>query len=228
MKRLRHDVCLRTIEILCDEASSGLATNGVLAKRLGVSTGTVSSLLKRLAAQELVIHAPYEGVRLTPSGRRCTRRLVRRRRLLQHFLQEMLRLPHEVAVDEAVELEFAASDRLVSAIAVALNHPEWTVMGEPIPDEGGDLPAFLRLVDCANGERVSLQRIEGEPQAVTLGGILLHTGVEIAVLVNDGETGTIAVRVGDKPLTLGHSTARRLLVRRILAPEPARDGSATT
>ncbi|WP_156514631.1 metal-dependent transcriptional regulator [Planctomyces sp. SH-PL14] len=228
MKRLRRDVCLQTIGILCDEMSAGIATNGALAKRLGVSTGTVSSLLKRLAADGLVIHIPYQGVRLTSSGLRSSRRLVRRRRLLQQFLQEMLRLPHQVAIDESVELESVASDRLVAAIATMLSQPEWTIMGEPIPSESGELPAFLRLSECVTSEIVSLQWIEGEPHAVSLGGILFQAGVEIAVLINDRETGTVSVRVGGKPLTLGHSTARRLLVRRILTTEPVRDGSATT
>lgn len=228
MKRLRHDVCLQTIGLLCDETPAGVATNGALARQLGVSTGTVSSLLKRLAADDLVIHAPYEGVRLTPFGQLRSRRLVRRRRLLQLFLQERLRLPHEVAIEESVELESVASDRLVAAIAAALDHPEWTVLGEPIPNEEGELPAFLRLVECADSEIVNLQRIEGEPGAATFGGIVLHSGIEITVLANDGETGTIAVRVGGEPLTLGHSIAHRLLVRRTAAPRSADGGPATS
>lgn len=225
MKRIRHDVCLEAIGILCDEAPTGVATNGMLARRLGLSTGTVSSLLKRLAAEGLVIHTPYEGVQLTSSGLRRSRRLIRRRRLLQQFLHETLRLPHAVAIDESVDLQMAASDRLIALIATTLRQPEWTTAGEPIPTEEGGLPAFLRLVDCSHDEIVRLQRIEGESGPATFGGVFLHLGVEIGVLVNDAGTGTIVVRIDGMQLTLGHSIAHRILVQRIAASEDAQDGS---
>lgn len=211
LKRVRPEILLRTVEALCSETVAGVATNGELARRLDLSTGTVSSLLKRLAAEGLVFHEPYEGVRLTPAGLRTSRRLIRRRLLLQQFLEQTLSMPHVDAAHEATKLEFAASDRIIAAVDQALRHPEWTTVGEPIPREDGNLPIFVRLIECREGAIVRVQSIEGPPLSM-IQGITMAPGVEISVQRSDSESGTINLSVNGRSLTLGHSIAQRILV----------------
>ncbi|MCA9110555.1 MAG: metal-dependent transcriptional regulator, partial [Planctomycetaceae bacterium] len=91
-------------------------STGQLATALGVSPGTVTSMLKTLAESQLVEYRPYQGVRLTESGRSLGMRMVRRHRLIELFLVETLDLSWDEVHDEAEHMEHAVSDSLVDRI----------------------------------------------------------------------------------------------------------------
>src|SRR5438445_118763 len=68
----------------------GEAHTGVLAERLGLSPGTVTATIKRLADRGLVDHKPYKGVELTADGSRAALASMRRHRIIERFLADML------------------------------------------------------------------------------------------------------------------------------------------
>jgi DtxR family Mn-dependent transcriptional regulator len=108
------------------------STNG-LAARLGVSTGSVSAMIGKLAEEGLVTHEPYRGAGLTSEGRLIALRVVRRHRLIELFLAQSLDMPWEDLHDEAEILEHAMSDRLIDLIAEKLGDPQFDPHGDPIP-----------------------------------------------------------------------------------------------
>ena len=79
----------------------GQAATGQLASALGVSPGTVTSMLKTLSEGSLVTYTPYEGVRLTPTGTALALRVVRRHRLIELFLVRTLDLNWDEVHEEA-------------------------------------------------------------------------------------------------------------------------------
>jgi DtxR family Mn-dependent transcriptional regulator len=117
------------------------ASTSALAERLGVRDPSVSAMLKRLAADGLVDHVPRSGATLTDDGRLACMRVIRRHRLLEAFLVEVLGLDWSEVHDEAEVLEHHLSDRIVDAIDHVLGYPGEDPHGHPIPDADGRVRA---------------------------------------------------------------------------------------
>ena len=121
------------------EAEEGRASTSSLAVRLGVRDPSVSAMLKRLAADGLVSYAPRHGATLTDAGRAACLRVVRRHRLLEAFLVEILGLDWSEVHDEAEILEHHLSDRIVDAMDHVLGYPAEDPHGHPIPTSEGTI-----------------------------------------------------------------------------------------
>jgi DtxR family Mn-dependent transcriptional regulator len=105
-----------------------------LAKEQGVAAGSASEMVKKLAALELVDHAPYKGVRLTAAGERVAVEVIRHHRLLELYLAETLGVDVEDVHAEADRLEHVLSEELESRIDRALGFPTHDPHGDPIPN----------------------------------------------------------------------------------------------
>lgn len=103
------------------EESSGRATTSAVAAQLGVSNPSVTRMMKKLAATELLRHAPYHGVELTPYGKLLAINIVRRRRLIERYLTGFLGYSSEEVRAEAVHLEHAISEKLEDRLAAILD-----------------------------------------------------------------------------------------------------------
>lgn len=132
-----------------------ITTKG-LAARLGTTAANVSETVQRLAAQGLVEYESYRPVRLTEEGARLAVAMVRRHRLIETFLVDVLHYGWDEVHDEAEALEHAASDTLVDRIDVLLGHPVADPHGDPIPAADGTVrrPRALRLSETSGRRRV--------------------------------------------------------------------------
>jgi len=108
-----------------------------LAEHLEVSPPAVSRMLKQMERQSLVAHIPYYGVRLTEKGREVALRIVRRHRLLELFLAEVLGYSLDEVHDEAERLEHHISDEFEERIDRLLAFPKKCPHGSPIPSRTG-------------------------------------------------------------------------------------------
>jgi DtxR family Mn-dependent transcriptional regulator len=137
------------------------ATTNDIADRLAISPASVSGMVRRLADQGLITHEPYRGVRLTRSGRTAALRTLRRHRILECYLTEVLGYPWDRVHDEAERLEHSASDELIERMASALGDPGHDPHGAPIPTRDGRVEeARLRsLAEIANGEQVRVRQV---------------------------------------------------------------------
>jgi len=111
---------------------SPVSTND-LAARLGVTPGSVSGMLRKLAEVGLLEHEPYRGVRLTDEGRRVALEVLRHHRLLELFLAQELGMPWDRVHAEAEVLEHVLSEELEELIAGRLGDPAVDPHGDPIP-----------------------------------------------------------------------------------------------
>ncbi len=132
-----------------------------VARQLGVSTPSVTSMLKRLAGKGLVDYAPGHGATLTEEGRLAAMRVVRRHRLLETFLVDVLGLDWSEVHAEAEVLEHHLSPRMVDAIDRVLGHPSEDPHGHPIPDTEGRLRTreLLPLEMLGTGERGTVREV---------------------------------------------------------------------
>jgi DtxR family transcriptional regulator, Mn-dependent transcriptional regulator len=112
-----------------------------LAERLDVAPSTVTAMLKRLDALELVTYEPYRGATLTAHGEQVALEVIRHHRLLEAFLAEALEMPWDRVHDEAEVLEHYISEELERRIAEKLGNPALDPHGDPIPSAELDLAA---------------------------------------------------------------------------------------
>jgi DtxR family transcriptional regulator, Mn-dependent transcriptional regulator len=200
-----------------------------IAERLGIAPGSVTGMLKRLGQQGLIDHERYQGASLTEKGRREAIRTIRRHRVLELFLVEVLGYTWDQVHEEAERLEHAASDQLVDRMAAVLGDPETDPHGHPIPAAGvpfrpADLPT---LADLQEGEHAVLRHVsDDDPEALRyLARLNLIPGVRLVVLERMPLRGPLRIQVGDAREVIGLELAARLCVERDPEPEPGRDAS---
>ena len=114
-----------------------LAPIGKVASSLGVTPGTVTTMMKHLERQGFADYSPRKGVVLTDDGHRAVMQVLRRHRLLELFLVEVMNFDWSEVHEEAEVLEHAASDRLIDRMDTMLGLPARDPHGDPIPDAQG-------------------------------------------------------------------------------------------
>lgn len=140
----------------------GLVSMGQIGNDLQVAPGTVTAMVKTLADSGLVDYEPYSGVRLTAAGRQLALHVLRRHRLIELFLVQVVGLDWSEVHEDAERLEHVVSDRLIERLDALLGHPTVDPHGDPIPTlQGGLTPQdHLRgLLECEPGEEIVIQRV---------------------------------------------------------------------
>jgi DtxR family Mn-dependent transcriptional regulator len=207
---------LKAIYQICTRNDNLPAATGELAAGLGVSPGSVTSMLKTLAESGLATYIPYEGVRLTESGNALALRVLRRHRLIEQFLVTTLNLAWDEVHEEAENMEHAVSDLLVDRIDEYLGFPATDPHGDPIPRADGTIARSddQRLVDCKVGSGFRLVRVmDQSPEFLRyLSEVGLPLGAEGTVVSHRHEAGTTTVRVGQRETTLARQAAEKLRV----------------
>ena len=156
-------------------------TASALAAKTNLKISTVSGALRKLAEQGLIDHASYGTIMLTAQGREYALAMVRRHRLLETFLVEVLNYRWDQVHDEAEQLEHSASDFMIDQIAARLGHPVRDPHGDPIPSATGEVvrPETVLLSDLPPGACGAVARIaDGDPavlQYLTEHGVDLDT-----------------------------------------------------
>lgn len=177
------------------------ATTNDIADRLAISPASVSGMMRRLAEQRLITHEPYRGVRLTGAGRRAALRTLRRHRILECYLTEVLGYEWDRVHDEAERLEHAASDELIERMATALGDPVHDPHGAPIPTRDGRVEeAPLRtLASTAPGEQVRVRRVQDEDaeRLRYLAELGIRPGAMVRILDRAPYDGPITLWVGE-------------------------------
>ena len=216
MASLTIENYVKAIYQLAPARDGAAAATGKLAEALGVSPGTVTSMLKTLSESGLAEYVPYEGARLTDAGRTLALRVLRRHRLIELFLVRTLNLTWDEVHEEAENMEHAVSDLLIDRIDIFLGYPASDPHGDPIPKADGTVagPAGRRLSQIAAGERFRVVRVvEQSPEFLRY---LTETGLRLEaqglVIANRDESGTVTVEVAGRQTTLAHNIADRLLV----------------
>ena len=126
-------------------------------------------MVKGLAEAGLVTYEPYNGVRLTTAGEKLAALVLRRHRLMELFLVQVLGMSWAEVHDEAERLEHAASDRVIDRIDAMLGRPSADPHGDPIPDPEGTVVTqdYQTLLTCPEGTPVVPSRAPPHRQPVT-------------------------------------------------------------
>jgi DtxR family Mn-dependent transcriptional regulator len=175
------------------------ASTNDIADRLAISPASVSGMVRRLADQGLIRHEPYRGVRLTGDGRRAALRTLRRHRILECYLTEVLGYAWDGVHAEAERLEHAASEELIDRMAAALGDPARDPHGAPIPTREGTVEeqTLRTLAQAPAGERVRVRRVEDEDaeRLRYLAQLGIRPGAVVRILDKAPFEGPITIRV---------------------------------
>ena len=198
-------------------AKDGGAHTGILAERLGLAPGTVTATVKRLADRGLVDHEPYHGVELTIAGRRLAIAAIRRHRIVERFLADMLGYAWNEADRLATNFEHELPQEVEDRLFVALDRPAACPHGFPIPaKETADMPEMPPLYALEPGD-TAVVAVPGstDPEIVEfLGTLGLRPGVRVEVKEKHPFDGPLVLRVDGKDRTLGATVANQVFVQK--------------
>ena len=187
-----------------------------------MTPASASAMLKRLADDGLVEHAPYRGVTLTPAGEQLALEMIRHHRLIELFLAEVLGMPWDRVHAEAEVLEHHISEELEELIAAKLGQPARDPHGDPIPSRELDIEAdrTVALSELEVGADGVFERVsDRDPEMLRyLDSRGIRPGAGIRVTGREPFEGPISVRVAGSEHALGAPLARRMRVSAASAP----------
>ncbi|MBI1807221.1 MAG: metal-dependent transcriptional regulator [Ignavibacteria bacterium] len=193
----------------------GVATSE-LAKHLKIGDGSVTGMIKKLAAKRLVHHTPYKGVSLTASGKRLAVQMIRRHRLWEMFLVKFLGYRWDEIHDEAERLEHVTSQEMERRLDKALGYPKVDPHGDPIPTMNGEFDgtAYSPLSEFEVGDRVKIIRVDDDQGVLQLAATLgLGLNKNLTVKEKMKFDGSMIVKVGPKEQFISQRIAKSIFVR---------------
>jgi DtxR family Mn-dependent transcriptional regulator len=194
-----------------------LVPMGQVASALGVAPGTATTMVKALAESGLAEYEPYSGVRLSGAGEKLAGLVLRRHRLVELFLVQVMGMSWAEVHEEAEQLEHVVSERLIERIDEMLGHPTRDPHGDPIPNPDGAIPSreLDTLLTCPVGTPLRVTRIADQDPVFLrfIESSGLKPGQPIEVETRDAAADSVRLRGKDrKTITIGARAASKLLV----------------
>lgn len=191
----------------------GVARPGDLAEALAVSPATITSRLKKLDDQGFVEHRPYQGVTLTRKGRVAAIGAIRRHRIVERFLADLLGYRWDEADQLAVAFEHSLPAEVVQRMFNALDRPTACPHGFPIPEaEAEELAALPTLADADIGQTIEVA-LPGDTHADVvsfLETIGIHPGTVLTVKERHPFEGPVIVDVDGVDRVVGHKLSTEI------------------
>ena len=142
--------------------TDGMIKANCIADKLSISNAAVTDMLKKLAHDGFVDYKRYKGIKLTTNGEEYAKNMVRRHRIWEVFLHQIVGMPWDKVHEEAHNLEHGASEELINRMEEMLDFPAFDPHGDPIPDKNGSLPKQKQTTPLSlvsKGETVQVVRV---------------------------------------------------------------------
>lgn len=191
-------------------------TTSALASELGIAPASVSGMLKKLVTDGYAEHEARGDVKLTRSGLEVAVGVVRRNRLAERLLTDILGMPWDEVYAEACILEHAITERVEARLVAVLGDPQTCPHGHPIPPKDLTDPqrSDVPLAQIETGARVTIAGVsEQMPEILRyLGEIGLRPSVAVEVIEKAPLGGPITVDVGGARHAISLELARMVMV----------------
>lgn len=218
MGTLTEENYIKSIYSLSLEAGE-VSVSG-LANKLNVKLPTVNSMIKKLAAKKIVAYVPYKGIKVTETGKKEALSIIRKHRLAELFLVEVMGIGWEEVHDIAEQLEHVESDTFYNRIDQMLGNPKLDPHGEPIPDINGRVAARNRVsvADLKEGASARIVAVGNDEKSFLdhLNSKGLQMGDSITLRKKEAFDGSVVIVTQAKKETmLTHQVADRIWVEEI-------------
>ena len=198
------------------QATEKRVTTSSLAGRLSIAPASVTDMVKKLSEQGFLRHTPYRGVELTEKGKKHALRIVRRHRLWEVLLVELLHFSWDKIDSEAERLEHSTSEELERKIDEVLGYPKTDPHGDPIPTEDGELKEFSyeSLADIELGQMCKITRVsDSSPEVLQYAAKLgLSLDKKISVKERVQFDGSLLVTIGKRECYVSEKLAHNIFV----------------
>lgn len=200
------------------EWSTNSATATEISQKTGLKLSSVSDAMRRLGEAGLVIYSPYAAIELTELGRGHALSMVRRHRLIETFLVEILGYRWDQVHDEAESLEHAVSDFMIDQIDKKLGFPKRDPHGDPIPAASGtiEIPNAMKLNLVPAQSKGLVRRIsDADPELLMFFDrhqIGLDTQIEVLEPTQYSNDLIIKIGRSAKSIALGINAAQAIYV----------------
>ncbi len=191
-----------------------------LSRRLGIKMPTVTSMMKKLAEKKLVNYESYKPLKLTVKGKKEAAVIIRKHRLTEMFLVQMMGFGWEDVHEIAEQVEHVQSRLFFEKMDELLGFPKLDPHGSPIPDKNGKikLKQYIKMSDCKAGDTIKLLAVintSGEFLKF-LNGRDLHLGLKVKIKSIEPFDHTMVVSYSKKKSeVLSQTVCERLLVVKI-------------
>ncbi|MCX8080098.1 MAG: metal-dependent transcriptional regulator [Bacteroidia bacterium] len=178
-----------------------------LSRALGVKPPTAHQMLKKLKEKKLVLFEKYGKVMLSAGGRKAAMALVRKHRIWETFLHDVLKFSWDEVHELAEYLEHIPSDEIINRLEKLLGNPKFDPHGDPIPDVGGNVrPAFRKTLSMGTpGRNYHLVAVSDSHQSLLqfMSKYNLKINDKIKYVSELGLDGMGVIRVRNKNITVG-------------------------
>ena len=176
---------------------NGMAKTKDLAENLHVVPGSITNTIEHLESHGLVTHEPYRGVKLTKNGEKLALNIVRRHRLAERLLTDILNAEWSTVHEDACKLEHALTKNVTDLLEERLGYPKFCPHGNPIPTEDGliEEQPTISLTDAEQGKQYLVDRIVDEENVnlVQLAQKGIKPRVYVQILRSDGKHVVLSV-----------------------------------
>ncbi len=216
MLSLTEENYLKAIYFISGEEGHLVSTNAI-AERLDSRAATVTEMLRRLKAKELIEYQPYRGSRLSKEGKSIAISILRKHRLWEAFLVQKLDFGWEEVHEIAEQLEHIRSPKLTERLAAFLGHPQFDPHGDPIPNAQGVFPLRdnYTLDKCQAGNVLLVTGVkDSSPDFLTYVAKLgIQLGDELRVLSQEPFDRSLLLKHGDNEYRLSALAAANIYVK---------------
>lgn len=216
MLSLAEENYLKAVFHLSDNGKQNVSTND-LADAMQTKPASVSDMIRKLAAKELLEHVKYRGVYITASGRKEALKVIRKHRLWEVFLVDKLHFNWDEVHEVAEQLEHIQSPLLVEQLDKFLGYPKYDPHGDPIPNAEGEYnpKPKLPLSDLSIGTQALLVAVKDSSPLFLqyLDKIGIHIGARVLLLDRVAFDGSVQIKMnGSQELFVSREAADNLMV----------------
>ena len=204
-------------EIYKLEQSKIKVKTNIIAKKLDISNAAVTDMLKKLSSNGLILYERYKNIQLTQTGKDYAAVIVRRHRIWEIFLNQIVGLPWDKVHDEAHRLEHSSSDELIDRIEEMLNYPEFDPHGDPIPAKDGSIPKLKESTNLSKvkiGEWGKVIRVNDYDNEFLnyLSRIGLKLGKKITVKDKLNFDNSLLIKIGNNQINISAKLASNIFI----------------
>lgn len=197
---------------------TGLVTTNELSASLHTRPATVTDMLKKLKAKNLLQYEPYKEFQLSAEGKKVALTIIRRHRLWECFLVEKLAFGWNEVHEVAEELEHVGSKKLIDKLDAFLDFPRFDPHGDPIPDANGKMSVLQQVCLTELPLNKPAQVASVGSQANELLELLSHKSIAIGTRLEVKKRfafdGSVEVKIKSlPPVTISEQLAKVLFVR---------------
>lgn len=198
------------------QADNPYVSTSALAEVMHVSAPAVTRMVQRLKEGGYLEHEPYQGISLTDTGEYEALMSIRKHRLVERFLVDVMQFGWHEVHDAADELGLAVSEVVVDRMSEMANHPKRCPHGEPIPTADGVMPLVrdypLNTADANQEYMLSRANSHDEEKLKYLNDLGLRTGVHFKLISRAPFNGPLQIEVNGQSHFIGHELAGILRV----------------